>query len=34
MIAVSDSSGGAHNANGIDVAAAIAHKQETGSLAG
>jgi glutamate dehydrogenase (NAD(P)+) len=34
VIAVSDSSGGVHNPNGIDVQAAIAHKQETGSLGG
>jgi glutamate dehydrogenase (NAD(P)+) len=34
VIAVSDSSVALHNPNGIDVAAAIAHKQETGSLAG
>ena len=34
VIAVSDSQSGLHNPNGIDVAAAIAHKQETGSLAG
>jgi glutamate dehydrogenase (NAD(P)+) len=34
VIAVSDSSGGLHNANGIDVAAVLAHKQETGSLSG
>jgi glutamate dehydrogenase (NAD(P)+) len=34
VIAVSDSRSGLHNPNGIDVAAAIAHKQETGSLAG
>jgi glutamate dehydrogenase (NAD(P)+) len=34
VIAVSDSSGGVHNPNGIDVATAIAHKQETGALAG
>ena len=34
VVAISDSSGGVHNPNGIDVAAAIAHKQETGSLAG
>ena len=32
VIAISDSSGGLHNPNGIDVAAALAHKQETGSL--
>jgi glutamate dehydrogenase (NAD(P)+) len=34
VIAVSDSSVGLHNPNGIDVAAAIAHKRETGSLGG
>ena len=34
VIAVSDSSGGVYNANGIDVETAIAHKQETGALAG
>jgi glutamate dehydrogenase (NAD(P)+) len=34
VIAVSDSSSGLHNANGIDVAAVFAHKQETGSLSG
>jgi glutamate dehydrogenase (NAD(P)+) len=34
VIAVSDSQVGLHNPNGIDVAAAIAHKQETSSLAG
>ena len=34
MIAVSDSSGGVYNPNGIDVETAIAHKQETGALAG
>ena len=34
VIAVSDSSIGLHNPNGIDIAAAIAHKRETGSLAG
>jgi glutamate dehydrogenase (NAD(P)+) len=34
VIAVSDSSGGIHNPNGIDVPSAIARKQETGSLAG
>ena len=32
MIAVSDSSGGVYNSKGIDVEAAIAHKQETGEL--
>jgi len=34
VIAVSDSRGGIYNANGIDILAAIAHKQETGALAG
>src|SRR5512142_2798134 len=34
VIAISDSTVGLHNPNGIDVAAAIAQKQETGSLAG
>src|SRR5215204_3685348 len=34
VIAISDSRLGLHNPNGIDVLAAIAHKQETGSLAG
>jgi glutamate dehydrogenase (NAD(P)+) len=34
VVAVSDSSAALHNANGIDVAAAFAHKAETGSLAG
>ena len=34
VVAVSDSSSGLHNTNGIDVAAAIAHKRETGSLEG
>ena len=34
VIALSDSSGGVYNANGIDVALALAHKQETGELAG
>jgi glutamate dehydrogenase (NAD(P)+) len=32
VVAVSDSHGGLYNANGIDVEAAIAHKQETGTL--
>jgi glutamate dehydrogenase (NAD(P)+) len=32
VIAVSDSTGGIHNANGVDVAAAFAHKREGGSL--
>jgi glutamate dehydrogenase (NAD(P)+) len=34
VVAVSDSSGGLHNPNGLDVAAVFAHKAETGSLAG
>jgi glutamate dehydrogenase (NAD(P)+) len=34
VVAVSDSSGGVYNANGIDVQAALAHKQEAGTLAG
>src|SRR5215218_9055476 len=34
VIAISDSQVALHNPNGIDVAAAIAHKQETGALAG
>jgi glutamate dehydrogenase (NAD(P)+) len=34
VIAVSDSRSGIHSDGGIDVAAAIAHKQETGSLEG
>jgi glutamate dehydrogenase (NAD(P)+) len=34
VIAVSDSASGLYNPNGIDVPAAIAHKHETGTLAG
>ena len=34
VVALSDSRVALHNPNGIDVAAALAHKQETGSLAG
>jgi glutamate dehydrogenase (NAD(P)+) len=34
VIALSDSSGGIYNHNGIDVALALAHKQETGELSG
>jgi glutamate dehydrogenase (NAD(P)+) len=34
VIAASDSTGGVHNAKGIDVETAIAHKQETGALSG
>jgi glutamate dehydrogenase (NAD(P)+) len=34
IVAISDSRGGVHNPKGIDVPAALAHKQETGSLAG
>ena len=33
VIAVSDSTGGIYNGNGIDVAAAFAHKREGGSIA-
>jgi glutamate dehydrogenase (NAD(P)+) len=34
VVAISDSGGGLYKADGIDVEAAWAHKQETGSLAG
>ncbi len=34
IVALSDSRGGVHNADGIDVQAALAHKQDTGSLEG
>jgi glutamate dehydrogenase (NAD(P)+) len=34
VIAVSDSTSGVHNPEGIDIELAIAHKQETGALAG
>ena len=34
VVAMSDSSGGVYNADGIDVPAAIAHKEETRSLSG
>ena len=34
IVALSDSRGGVHNAGGIDVQAALAHKQDTGSLEG
>src|SRR5439155_22134837 len=34
VVAISDSTTALHNPNGIDVAAAFAHKRETGSLAG
>jgi glutamate dehydrogenase (NAD(P)+) len=34
IVAVSDSAGGVHNESGLDVAAAIAHKRETGWLEG
>jgi glutamate dehydrogenase (NAD(P)+) len=34
VVAVSDSRGGVYNANGIDVPAALAHKQERGTLEG
>jgi glutamate dehydrogenase (NAD(P)+) len=32
VIAISDSTGGSYNANGVDVAAAFAHKREGGSI--
>jgi glutamate dehydrogenase (NAD(P)+) len=34
VVAVSDSTAGLYNPNGLDVQAALAHKRETGSLAG
>jgi glutamate dehydrogenase (NAD(P)+) len=34
VVAISDSAGGLYNAKGVDVAAALAHKAETGSLSG
>jgi glutamate dehydrogenase (NAD(P)+) len=34
VVAISDSSVALHNANGIDVSAAFAHKRQTGTLAG
>jgi glutamate dehydrogenase (NAD(P)+) len=34
VVALSDSQGGVHNADGIDVQAALAHKRDTGSLEG
>jgi glutamate dehydrogenase (NAD(P)+) len=34
VIAVSDSTAGLYNPNGIDIPAALAHKQETGTLGG
>ena len=34
VVAMSDSSGGVYNADGIDVPAAVAHKEETRSLSG
>src|SRR5215204_6010447 len=34
VVALSDSRSGIHNPDGIDVSAAIAHKQETGAVAG
>jgi glutamate dehydrogenase (NAD(P)+) len=34
IVALSDSTSGVYNANGIDVALALAHKQETGMLQG
>ncbi len=32
VVAISDSTGGRYNANGIDIAAAFAHKRDGGSL--
>ena len=34
VVAVSDTSGGIHNPDGLDVAAVIAHKEETGRVSG
>src|SRR5213079_34999 len=34
VVAISDSRGGLYNAKGIDIQAAIAHKRETGAVAG
>jgi glutamate dehydrogenase (NAD(P)+) len=34
IVAVSDSAGGVHNPNGLDIGAVIAHKTERGTLAG
>jgi glutamate dehydrogenase (NAD(P)+) len=34
VIAVSDSHGGVHNPNGLDISGAVAHKQEHGTLKG
>jgi glutamate dehydrogenase (NAD(P)+) len=34
LVAISDSSGGFHNPNGIDLVAALRHKAETGTLEG
>ena len=34
VVAVSDSAGGVHNANGLDIDAVVAHKTERGTLAG
>jgi glutamate dehydrogenase (NAD(P)+) len=34
VVALSDSRGGVHNSDGIDIEAAVAHKRETGSLGG
>ena len=34
VVAISDSSGGIYNEKGLDIAAALAHKRETGSLEG
>ena len=32
VVAISDSTGGIYNANGLDIAAAFAHKRDGGSL--
>jgi glutamate dehydrogenase (NAD(P)+) len=34
LVGISDSAGGLHNPNGIDIQAALAHKRETGTLQG
>jgi glutamate dehydrogenase (NAD(P)+) len=34
VVAISDSQGGVYNASGLDIPAALAHKQERGTLAG
>src|SRR5688500_6300339 len=34
VVAISDSSGGTYNEKGLDIAAALAHKRETGTLEG